>query len=215
MKRNNLILLVVLILGGLFTLAVVFFRPGPSASTSTTSRIPKDQLVKDYNAKIGNPDAKVTVVEFLDPECETCAAVSPMVKGLINSYKDRVQFVVRYMLFHHNSKPAAMATEAAGKQGKYWEMQSQLFHRRDWAEQEAPQDAFFEKVAKELGLDINKFKADMKDPATLANILADYQEGPALGVQGTPTFFVNGVIQRSFDYESLKKAIDDELTANP
>jgi predicted DsbA family dithiol-disulfide isomerase len=112
-------------------------------------------------------------------------------------------------------KASSLGHRSRGQQGKYWEMQSQLFFRREWAEQETPQDFFFEKVAKDLGLDLSKFKADLKDPAILANILADYQAGPTLGVQGTPTFFINGVIQPSFDYESLKKAIDDELAANP
>ncbi len=215
MKRNNLMVLVALILGGAFILAVLFLKPATSTAPSEQSRVPADKLIKPYNHTLGNQQAKVTVVEYLDPECPTCAAVSPMVKGLINDNKDRVRLVVRYMLFHHNSKPAALAIEAAGKQDKYWEMLSQLFYRRDWAEQETPQDAFFEKVAHDLGLDMAKFKADLKDPQLLANITADAAEGPLLGVQGTPTFFVNGIQQQNFDYDSLKKAIDDELAKNP
>lgn len=211
MKRNNLMVLVALILGAAFVLAIVIFKSNAPTFNQQSHRIPLEKLVKPYNASIGNPDSKVTVVEFLDPECGTCAAVSPMVKGLINSYKDQVRFVVRYMLFHKNSQPAAIATEAAGRQGKYWEMQAQLFFRREWAGQDTSQDKFFEKIAKDLGLDMQKFKQDLKDPEILNHILADYAEGPTLGVQGTPTFFINGVQQQSFEYEALKKAIDTEL----
>lgn len=215
MKRNNLIILVVLTLGALFTLAVGLLRQNESASQSQTPRVAKEELVKPYNPSLGNPESKVTLVEFLDPECGTCAALSPMVKGLVNEYKDRIHFVVRYMLFHKNSQPAALATEAAGKQGKYWEMQAQLFFRREWADQEGPQDAFFEQIAKDLGLDMAKFKKDLKDPETLNHILADYQDGPRLGVRGTPTFFINGKILDALSYEALKEAIEMELKANP
>jgi len=212
MKRNNLILLVAAIVGGLFILAVVLFRGQTNSQPAAEEKlVSMSDLVPPYSHSLGNPNAKVTVVEFLDPECGTCAALSPMVKGLIHDYEDRVHFFVRYMLFHHNSQPAALATEAAGKQGKYWEMQAQLFFRREWAEQDTPQDAFFEKVAKDLGLDLAKFKADIKDPQLLANILADFKQGPSLGVTGTPTFFVNGKIVQSLEYEELKKAIDREL----
>jgi protein-disulfide isomerase len=213
MKRNNLILLVMLLMGGLFVLAIFLFRQQQDNTPAAAEEkpVPMEDLVKPYNPSLGNPNAKVTVVEFLDPECGTCAALSPMVKGLIHDYEDRVHFVVRYMLYHHNSKQAALAIEAARKQDKYWEMLAQLFFRREWAEQDTPQDAFFEKVAKDLGLDVAKLRADMKDPQILANILADFQQGPSLGVTGTPTFFVNGKIVQSLEYEELKKAIDQAL----
>jgi protein-disulfide isomerase len=217
MKRNHLILLTVLALGSIFALAVAYLKSEEIASPAPIAhvRVPADQLIKPYNARIGNAQAKVTVVEYLDPECETCAALSPMVKGLINDYKDRVQFVVRYMLFHGNSQVAAQAIEAAGKQGKYWEMLAQLFYRKDWTHQEKPQHAFFETVAKELGLNVGQFKTDMQNPETLANIQKDYQEGPTLGVKGTPTFFVNGRLLPGISYEEIKGAIDEELAANP
>lgn len=217
MKRNHIILLTVLALGSIFALAVAFFKSEEIASPTPAAavRVPAEKLFHPYNARIGNPKAKVTVVEYLDPECETCAALSPMVKGLMNDYKDRVLFVVRYMLFHGNSKLAATAVDAAGKQGKNWEMLAQLFYRKDWTHQETPQNAFFEQVAKELGLNVAQFKTDMQNPEILANVLNDYQEGPTLGVRGTPTFFVNGVLIDGISYEEVKAAIDQELAENP
>lgn len=211
MKRNNLLLISVVVILGLFALAATLMN---SQKQSQVSRIPVEKLVKDYSPKIGNPMAKVTIVEFLDPECESCAAFFPTVKGLVNDYKDQVQFVVRYMLFHGSSEVAAMATEAAGKQGKYWEMQGQLFHRaHEWSHQETPPVVVFETIAAELGLNLEKFRQDMKDPQTLANIRADHQEGPTIGVTGTPTIFVNGRMLTELSYNALKSLIEEELKA--
>ncbi len=212
MKRNNLIVISVVVLAILFGLAIFIVKS--NSESTTVVRIPQEKLVTAYSPSLGNPQAKVTVVEFLDPECGACAALSPMVKGLVNDYKDRIHFVVRYMLLHGNSKPAAQAIEAARKQDKYWEMLAQLFFRREWAGQEGSQEAFFEKVAKDLSLDLAKFKADSQDAQIILNIANDSAEAPLLGVQGTPSFFVNGRLLPGISYESLKKAIDDELAAN-
>ena len=209
MKRISIAVGTVVVIGGLFLLASQFMETG---SRQSPVRVDNAKLVKAYNAKVGPADAKVTVVEFLDPECETCAALNPMVKGIVNEYKDRVQFVVRYMLFHGNSELAALATEAAGKQGKYWEMQAQLFHRAgEWSHQDTPQNKVFEKIAGELSLDVEKFRTDMQDAQTVANIRADYHEGPDLGVNATPTFFVNGRMVQELTRDSIKKMIDEEL----
>lgn len=209
MNRTRLLLISVVVIAGLFGLATVFM---PSPQQEPTASLPPERLVKPYSPRLGNPEAKVTVVEFLDPECESCAAFYPVVKGLVNDFKSEVQFVVRYMLFHGSSEAAAMATEAAGKQGKYWDMQGQLFHRaQEWSHRETPPMEVFEKIAQELGLDLEKFREDMKDPQILANIRADYQEGPSLGVTGTPTIFVNGRLLNELSYSALKARIEEEL----
>jgi protein-disulfide isomerase len=212
MKNTKLLLFSALGIACLFGLAALLTK---KEALPEIPRVAQDRLVKSYSPSLGNPDAKVTVVEYLDPECESCAAFYPVVKGLVNDYKDRLRFTVRYMLFHGNSKLAALATEAAGKQGKYWEMQGQLFYKTDWTHQQTPQNEKFEKIAGELGLDLEKFKADMKDPEILANIENDFKEGPSLGVNGTPTIFVNGRILGELSYKALRALIDEELANNP
>ncbi len=211
MKNNKILLLTTLAILAIFAIASFTLKKEPKVAVT---RIPQEQLVKFHSPSLGNANAKVTIVEFLDPECESCAAFYPTVKGLLSEYPDKVRFVVRYMLYHGNSKLAALATEAAGKQGKYWEMQAQLFHQTDWTHQEDPQTKKFEEIANGMGLDVKKFQEDMKDPGTIANIEADFQEGPTIGVKGTPTIFVNGRKLDELSYSSLKGLIEDELKAN-
>lgn len=209
MNKLALIFGSVLVVAGLFFAATQLM---PNPAPQETPRLSMEQLVKDYSPRMGPVTAKVTIVEFLDPECEACAAFFPIVKGLVNDNKDRVQFVVRYMLFHGSSVEAALATEAAGKQGKYWEMQGQLFFRApEWSHKEKPPVDLFEKYAGELGLDLARFKQDMKDPQILATLKADYEAGKALGIRGTPTIYVNGRQLQKLSYEALKALIDEEL----
>ena len=208
MTKNKVLLISTIVIVGLFALAAVFFKKEEKVEIF---RINQDRLVKTYSPTLGDPNSKVTIVEFLDPECESCAAFNPTMKSVHNEYKGRVRFVVRYMLFHGNSKLAALATEAAGQQGKYWEMQEQLFSRHEWTHQQSPQNDKFEQMAQELGLDLEKFKKDMKDEKTLANIEADFQEGPAIGVNGTPTIFVNGRLLYELTSQKLKSLIEEEL----
>lgn len=209
MKRVSYLLLSVAAVVGLFFLATTFIKKKEEVAIT---RVAKEKLITSYSPKVGPENAKVIVVEFLDPECESCAAFYPKVKGLVDDYKTQVQFVVRYMLYHGNSKLAAQANEAAGKQGKYWEMQGQLFYRaKEWTHQNSPQDKMFAKFAQDIGLDVEKFKKDLNDPISIANIENDFKEGPSIGVTGTPTLFVNGRMLNELSFESLKTMIDEEL----
>lgn len=209
MKRASYLILSVAAIVGLFFLATSFID---TKKKESFTRVAKEKLVKDYSPKLGPENAKVTVVEFLDPECESCAAFYPKIKGVVDEYKTQVQFVVRYMLFHGNSKLAAQANEAAGKQGKYWEMQGQLFYRaNEWTHQNSPQTEMFAKFAADIGLDVEKFKKDLNDPVAIANIENDFKEGPSVGVTGTPTLFVNGRMLDQLSYDSLKALIEEEL----
>lgn len=210
MKKNKILLVSAIVIAAIFVIASTVMKK-ELKPTQEIYRVSQDKLIKFHNPTTGPQTAKVTIVEFLDPECESCAAFNPTVKGILSEYKNDVRLVVRYMLFHRNSKLAALATEAAGKQGKYWEMQAQLFYQTDWTHQETPQNEKFERIAKEMGLDVTQFKKDMLDPGLSANIEADFQEGPSLGVKGTPTLFVNGRMLPELSYEGLKSLIEEEL----
>src|SRR5215207_3746893 len=92
-------------------------------------------LVRDDSASMGPADAKVTIVEFFDPECESCSAFNPTVKKIMKDYDGKVRLVVRYMPLHPNSMLAATFTEAAGEQGKYWQAHDLLFAKQsEWGE---------------------------------------------------------------------------------
>lgn len=141
------------------------------------------------------PTDKVTVVEFLDFECEACGAAYPVVEQLREQYKDRVTFIARYFPIpsHKNAMNAAMAAEAAGRQGKFTEMYSKLFQNQtQWAERQDDQSTVLRSVAESLGLDMRQYDKDIADPTLRIRVMKDQTDGVQLGVAGTPTFFLNG-----------------------
>mgnify|MGYP001461620515 CR=1 FL=1 len=163
----------------------------------------------------GNIDATVTLVEYLDFECEACGAYYPLVKRLSEEYGDRVTFVSRYFPLpnHRNSMTSASAIEAAGRQGKYWEMHDLLFEeQQNWGELAAPDPAIFERYAEQLGLDMERFKQDVASEEVRNRIVRDRDAGSRLGISGTPTFFLNGEkIQNPRGYEAFVSLLEDAL----
>lgn len=171
------------------------------------------RLIRDDSPIYGVADAPVSLVEFLDPECESCRSVYPAIKELINAYEGRVRLVVRYSPRHVNSVLALLALEAAGEQGQYWEMMDLLFARQpEWGESRTETPEVFAAYAQELGLEMTQFQAAMQNPAYREKIERDRQDGEALGVDGTPTFFVNGQRVEPLSYERLGAMIDAELS---
>lgn len=181
-----------------------------------------ENLVRPDSAALGPADAKVTVVEFLDPECESCAAVAPQVKSILKDYDGRVRFVVRYMPLHRNAKLAAQYIEAAGEQGKYWEMMEKLFAMQDeWGEKHgpaehnaaptAPVSELFEKYGKEIGLNVDQLNSAAGQRKYAEKAERDLRDGQAVGVRGTPTFFVNGRRLARLSISDLRNLINDEL----
>lgn len=189
------------------------------AAPNATSQV----LVRPDSPSLGPEDAKVTVVEFLDPECESCAAVAPQVKALLKEFDGRVRFVVRYMPLHRNAKLAAQYTEAAGEQGKYWEFQEKLFAMQgEWGEKHgpdahtsaaptAPVSTLFEKYGKEIGLDPQRLNAAAGNPEYAKKADRDLNDGRAMGVRATPTFFVNGRRLARLSMSDLRALINEEL----
>lgn len=157
-------------------------------------------------------DGKVTFVEFLDFECEACAAAYPAIEQLRDAYDGKVTFVVRNFPLHNNSVAAAKAAEAAAAQGKFEEMYMMLFETQaTWGESsESKEDVFFG-FAEDIGLDMDDFEAVYNDPDTAEKIWRDQADGQALGVEGTPTFFINGEKVEARSFDDLVARIDAEL----
>jgi protein-disulfide isomerase len=154
----------------------------------------------------GPESAPVTLVEFADFECPYCAMEAPVLEKSWQGHKDNVRFVYKYFVIsaHPHGESAARAAIAAGNQGKFWEMHDMLFANRDHLE-----GADIDSYAKQLGLDIAKFHVDMQASATTDRIDRDKKLGESLGVQGTPTIFING---REFDpHQDLDDWINLEL----
>ena len=182
--------------------AVFYF----SKIDSSTSANPDGSVaVSDENKKLlevvsddyikGNKDATVTLVEYLDFECEACGAYYPLVKQLSEEFKNDVRFVNRYFPLpgHKNGMPAALAVEAAARQGKYWEMHDLLFdNQKSWGEKQSPDPAIFEGYAKQVGLNMDQYKIDVKSKEVSDRVNRDKNSGTKIGVSGTPSFYLNG-----------------------
>jgi protein-disulfide isomerase len=188
---NNIKISIALVFALLAVVAGVVVINGDDESSTATSQ--PDQLVRPDSQRLSTGSTDATFVEFLDFECEACAAAFPAVEETRRIYGDRVTFVVRYMPLHASSVNAAKAAEAAAAQGKFEAMYSKLFETQlEWGEQRTPEQQKFFTYAEQLGLDMTKFKAVYDDPATEAKVNRDKADGRALGVTGTPTFFLDG-----------------------
>jgi len=162
---------------------------------------PRPEQAKDFPAVTtedhtkGAVEGHVVVVEYLDFECEACGAYYPIIKNLEKKFDKDITFVARYFPLpgHKNGLPAALAAEAAGRQGKFWEMHDLLFERqKEWGEKQVETPEVFEAFAAELQLDMEKFRADVASADVRARVQRDMDSGRALGVNSTPSFFVNG-----------------------
>ena len=195
---------------------VVAATPGgddETVDTSTDASSEENRLVRQSSQRLSvAKDGKVTFVEFLDFECEACGAAYPLIEEIRAKYQDRVTFVVRNFPLHNSSEAAASATIAAADQGKFEEMYSKLFETQaEWGEKEQPQTEVFLGFAEELGLDIDRYKKVIADPATIEQIKRYEADGIALGVTGTPTFFLNGEKMEIESGDDIVKQIDAAL----
>ena len=185
----------------------------PTPATSNEERAAR--LVRPDSQRLDTAaDGDVTFVEFLDFECEACRAAYPAIEQLRERYGDRMTFVVRYFSLHNNSEAAARAAEAAAEQGGFEEMYDLLFQTQaEWGEKSTSQEEVFFGFAQDLGLDMDRFRAVYDDPATIEKVRRDQQDGLALGVAGTPTFFLNGEKVQVASFDELVQRIEDALAA--
>jgi protein-disulfide isomerase len=157
----------------------------------------------------GNPRAPVTVVVFSDFQCPFCSRVEPTLKQVEQAYGPKVRLAWKHkpLPFHPNAVPAAVAAEAAREQGKFWQMHDKMF-----AGQQELSPAAYERWARELGLDMNRFKAALNSQKLRSRVDEDDQLATRLGIDGTPTMAVNGeLVVGAVPFEILKAVIDRKL----
>jgi len=168
--------------------------------------------------KGGNPDAKITLIEYGDFECPACGAYFPMVQQLVANYSSTVLFVFRnFPLYqaHPDAGISAQAAEAAGLQGKYWQMNNLLYEKQsEWSSISPDQvvSQFFDGYAQSLGLNVNTFNADISSSTVMNKIQADVNGGTSAQIDHTPTFFVNLTqIQNPASYAAFASVLDQAL----
>lgn len=209
------IVLTVLVVGGLlgFGGAALFGRSDP-AQPSGDGALPGAAANSHVLDDAGREAP--TLVEFLDFECEACGALHPVLKDVRTKYDGKINYVIRYFPLsgHANSVPAALAVEAAAQQGRTEDMANMLLESQQrWGERQEPMAGLFRSYAQQLGLDMAAYDAAVADQATVERIKQDFDEGVSMGVETTPTFFLDGeklTLQRLSDLtDPIDKAIAD------
>lgn len=206
-----------LVAAGLFALVVcalgVFFYTQPTGpDASGLAQDKRAALVRPHSPTSGDPGAKVTIVEFLDPACGTCSQFYPMVKGLIDASAGRVNLVIRYAPFHPGSDEIVKILEAARLQNLYWPVLEAMFKTQSaWVIQHQAQPALVWDQISTTGLDVGKARADMNDPRIAQIVAQDIADAKTLEVAQTPEYFVNGKPLPEWGWEQLKALVASEV----
>lgn len=195
-----------------FIAGVALFKSRSNQQAAQALQRHGDALVRPHSPVFGNPAAKVTIVEFFDPSCETCRAFYPIVKRIVAASFGQVRLVVRYAPLHPGSDTAVAILEAARLQGKYWQaVERALNAQPQWASHDRPQPEVIWDLVADIGLDMAKAKTDANAPAIVQLLRQDVADMRALKVERTPGFFVNGTPLRDFGEAQLKALVEQEL----
>lgn len=220
----GLVLVVALVGGWFWYSSTATVKTNPSNKTPTNKT--PDNSAEIYSKgtpganppnMLGSPTATVTVEEFADYQCPTCAVKHPIAKEIINAYGSRIKFIFRNfpLQMHDKAYDAAVAAEAAGLQNKFWDMQNQLFtNQSSWSTTNpASFRGVLEEYAQKIGLDVEKFKTDMAGLQAKNRVDFDMQRGRSIRVISTPSFYINGkpVALEQMTVEGFKQLIDAEL----
>lgn len=211
------------ILGGigvitvLVTIAAVFFLSINKPEVASLQTVDSAILSNNALHKITASEAKVTIVEFADFQCPACKQAFPELKKILETYTGKINFIYRHFPLpqHAHAQIASRAAEAASDQGKFWEMSELLYTRQnEWSVKQNARDIFIG-YAEELGLNKDQFSTDLDSKKFDATINTDLQDAAKVGVNSTPTIFVNGKkIVLPPTYENLRSEIERQLRDN-
>ncbi len=164
----------------------------------------------------GDESASVVLIEYSDFQCPACSVYSPIIRDIVNEFGDKI--VVAYRHFplksiHANAEASALAAEAAGFQGKFWEMHDKLFDsQKEWSSLGDPTETFVG-YAEEIGLNLDRFKGDMVSEDAKEELAADMELVRSAGLNSTPTFVLNGKKIQPGSYEQFRTLVRDEIEA--
>jgi len=212
MNQKYIFGIAVALMVGVFATATLVHDSDKSARRDDVADQNRSILVREHSPTLGESEARVHIVEFLDPACETCRDFYPYVKQLMAAAPGRIRVSVRYAPFHDGSEQVVKLLAAAKLQGKFWETLEALFAAQpNWASHHNPQPDMVWNFINGVGLDIAKLKADMVSPAIDAIVRQDLADARTLNVTKTPEFFVNGRPMPSFGYDQLRQLVAEEL----
>jgi protein-disulfide isomerase len=210
MKPKSLIITAVVGLAAAFGVGTLAYQSQRADAAQVLVR--ESYLVRAHAPTAGATEAKVHIVEFLDPACGTCATFYPFVKRMMAANPGKIRVSVRYAPFHNNSDYVVKVLEATRKQGKYWEsLEALLGSQSRWAPNHSPQPDLVWSQLAGLGLNLERVRLDMNAPDVLSSVQQDIADAKALKVTQTPEYFVNGKPMPSFGYDQLTALVNDAL----
>ena len=213
MKKQHIVLFSSVFLIVLFVLGVYLYKSYQTKKLGFMARENASVFVRGYSQTLGADDAKVYLIKFSDPACETCSAFHPFVKQLMAVNPGKIKLVIRYAPFHDGADYFVKILEAAKKQGKYWETLDVMYKtQRYWASHHNPRPQLIWRYLPRAGLDLQKIRKDMTDPEIVKIINQDLADAKTLNVRKTPGFFVNGQPLSTFGYKQLKDLVDSEIS---
>jgi protein-disulfide isomerase len=214
MKQKHLVIFSAFFLLLAFVAGTMLYRSQKADESLQAYRRDKSTFIGVNAPAYGNPAAKVDLVEFLDPACETCKEFYPFVKKLMAAHPDKIRLYVRYAAFHPGSDQVVKILEAAHMQGKFFETLEAVFAaQQSWAPNHRPQAELVWNYIGGVGLDIRKLRHDMNTPEVEKVVQQGLADATKLNVKATPEFFVNGKPMPSFGYDQLKSLVDEAVAA--
>jgi len=211
MNKSLIVIATVATAAVAFFVGSKFYQQSQSSARTGVAAEKAANLVRPHSPVFGGENAKVTIVEFLDPACETCGAMAPLVKSLVTASFGQVRLVVRYAPLHQGSDQIVRILEAARLQGKYWQaLEAVLASQSRWASHDSPRPELVWDIVGAVGVDIAKAKADLQNPKITETLKVDREDLVALKVSKTPEFFVNGKPLPQFGPEQLKALVKSE-----
>lgn len=197
-----------------FVGAALFYQGEKARSAQAAAAKNQTALASEHSPAFGNPDARVHIVEFADPACETCAAFYPHVKSLMSANPDRIRLSIRHVTFHKGSEHVVRILEAARAQGKYLPTLEALYAAQgQWTvNHQVREDLAWNAIAG-VGLDLERIRKEMGAPDIARRMERDMADAGAVGVTKTPGFFVNGRPLARFGLEELHALVKEEVKA--
>jgi len=210
--RTSLVAAAVVILVLAVLAATFFSKDDDTQSVQAEVAARQAALASEHSPALGDPGAKVHIVEFLDPACETCALFFPMVKQWMAEVPGEIHLSVRHVAFHSGSDYAVKILEASRKQGKYWQtLEALLMSQRQWVQNHTVQPDRIGPVIAAVGLNMEQLMADMNTVEVMRHMEQDKKDSILLKVSATPEYFVNGRPLPSFGRQQLADLIREEL----
>ncbi len=209
-KKSIIISIVVLIT--LFVVGTYMYKENQTQKMAAIAKENAKFFERDYSVKIGNPKAKVQLVEFFDPACGTCAQFHPYIKQIMKENKDNIRLVLRYAPFHKGSDNAVRMLEAARKQGKFMSTLELMFDTQQyWIKHHEVNPEILWRILSQSDLDMEQLAKDFVNPKINDIIIQDLADAKKLNASKTPSYYVNTKPLQTFGLEQLKELINSEL----